>query len=588
MKRIVFVVCILALQSNSLFSQVSQRYELVKLGKNVNTANHEAAPVVSPDGKDLYYFVALPDGTQEVWVTHKEDKTSPTGQAVWGDGKKLDSKINKGKANQVFGVLPDGSLFIRGGRGRDEVGFSIVSAGGSVTELKVTNFKEMMRGKFYGATMSSDKKHIIIYFSEAPASPRSDLYISHLQDDGSYSKPVKLKITDGSDEFGPFLSPNDKVLYYASDRSDPNKQGGADIYRSERLDDTWNNWSKPVNLNKPINTAAADDYYTVDAAGNVYTARANSRVDGGNLDLFMLVPKVVKINLNGIVYNEKTKAPINASDVKVTVDGIAPISLKSSSAGKFDTKLPETNSYVINASASGYLPYNETFALPLINADTTISVDVYLAPIAKPLVLSGMVYNKKTNKPITAKIDMIVKPDRQNVIRVDAENGSYTHQVGKKGWYVMTATAEGYINASDSLEIGADENVTSFSKDLYLQPIEVGLTVKLKNIYFDNDKTILKPESFPELRKVLDFLTANPKISVEISGHTDSNGSDAHNEVLSQGRSEAVVEWLINQGIDVSRLSAKGYGESKPIDTNATKEGQANNRRVEFTVLKTE
>ena len=581
MKRIGILVFVLAFQSTFLFSQVSQRYELVKLGKNVNTANHEAAPVISPDGKDLYYFTAMPDGTQEVWVTHKVDNG-------WADGQKVDSRVNHSRANQVFGVLPDGTLFIRGGRGKDELGFSLVSTGGSLTELKVVDFKDMMRGKFYGATMSSDKKHIIMYFSEAVQSPRSDLYVSHLQADGSYTKPVKLKITDGSDEFGPFLSPNDKSLYYASDRSDPHKQGGADIYRAERLDDSWTNWSKPVNLNKPINTAAADDYYTVDAQGNVYTARANSRVDGGNLDIFMLVPKIVKINLNGIVYNEKTKAPIGASDVKVSVDGISPISLKSTSAGKFDTKLPETDKYVINASASGYLPYNETFALPLINADTTISVDIYLAPIAKPLVLSGRVYNKKTNQPITAKIDMIVKPDRQNVIRVDAVNGDFSQQVGKKGWYVMTATAEGYINAADSLEIGADENVNQYSKDLYLQPIEVGLTVKLKNIYFDNDKTTLKPESFVELRKVLDFLTANPKIAVEIAGHTDSNGSDEHNQALSQGRSEAVVEWLITQGVDVSRLSARGYGESKPIDTNATKEGQANNRRVEFTVVKTE
>lgn len=579
--RFFFVVCVLAFQSNLLFSQVSQRYELVKLGKNVNTSNHEAAPVISPDGKDLYYFTVNSDNTQEIWVTHKDEKG-------WTDGKKLGAPLNHSKANQVFGVLPDGSLFIRGGRGKDEIGFSIVSTSGSLTELKVTGFKEMMKGKFYGATMSSDRKHMILYFSEAPQSPRSDLYVSHLQADGSYTKPVKLKITDGSDEFGPFLNPNDKTLYFASDRSDPNKQGGADIYRSERLDDTWNNWSKPTNLNKPVNTAAGDAYYTIDAQGNVYTCRANSRVDGGNLDLFVLVPKIVKINLNGIVYNEKTKAPINASDIKISLEGITPISLKSNSAGKFESRLPETNKYVINASASGYLPYNESFSLPLINADTTVNVDVYLTPIAKPLVLSGTVYNKKTNQPITARIDMIVKPDRANIIRVDAEKGSFTHQVGKKGWYVMTATAEGYLNASDSLEIGVDENITQFTKDLYLQPIEVGLTVKLKNIYFDYDKTTLKPESFVELNKVVDFLTANPRIAIEIGGHTDSNGSDQYNANLSQGRSQAVVDYLVTQGIDITRLSAHGYGESKPIDTNATKEGQANNRRVEFTVMKTE
>jgi outer membrane protein OmpA-like peptidoglycan-associated protein len=581
MKSKYLLVCLLAFQSFNLFSQISQRYELVKLGKNVNTANHEAAPVISPDGKDLYYFTVNPDKTQEIWVTHHDDKG-------WSDGKKIGAPMNHSHTNQVFGVLPDGSLFVRGGRGKDELGFSIVSSGGSLSELKVQDFKEMMRGKFYGATMSSDKKHMIIYFSEAPQSPRSDLYISHLQGDGSYTKPVKLKITDGADEYGPFLNPNDKTLYYASDRSDPNKQGGADIYKSERLDDTWNNWSKPVNLGPPVNTAAGDAYYTVDAHGNVYTCRANARVDGGNFDLFVLVPKIVKINLNGIVYNEKTKAPIGSTDVKVSVDGITPISLKSAGSGKFDTKLPETDKYVINASASGYLPYNETFTLPLINADTTITVEVYLAPIAKPLMLSGNVYNKKTNKPITAKIDMIVKPDRQNVIRMDAPSGGFTHQVGKKGWYVMTATAEGYLNASDSLEIGADEDITQYSKDLYLQPIEVGLTVKLKNIYFDYDKTTLKSESFVELNKVVDFLSANSKISIEIGGHTDSNGSDQYNATLSQGRSESVVEYLMNQGIDITRLSAHGYGESKPIETNATKEGQANNRRVEFTVMKTE
>lgn len=581
MKRFLLIVYLLAYQSTYLPAQVSQRYELVKLGKNVNTANHEAAPVISPDGKDLYYFTVTPSATQEIWVTHHDDKG-------WSDGKKVGPPLNRNSTNQVFTVFPDGSLLIRGGRGKDEVGFSFVTPGGSISELKVVDFKDMMRGKFYGATMSSDKKHMIIYFSEAPQSPKSDLYISHLQGDGSYSKPVKLKITDGNDEFGPFLSPNNKTLFYASDRSDPNKQGGADIYRSERLDDTWNNWSKPVNLKRPVNTAAADDYYTVDAQGNVYTSRANSRVDGGNLDLFVMIPKIVRINLNGVVYNEKTKAPIGSSDVKISMEGTAPISLKTTGSGKFETKMAETDKYIINASASGYLPYNETFTLPLINADTTISVDVYLAPIAKPLVLSGVVYNKKTNQPITARIDMIVKPDRQNVIRVDADNGNFTHQVGKKGWYVMTATAEGFLNAADSLEIGADEDISQYTKDLYLQPIEVGLTVKLKNIYFDNDKTTLKPESFIELAKVLDFLTANPRISVEIGGHTDSNGSDAHNATLSQGRSEAVVEWLIGQGIDVSRLSAQGYGESKPIDTNATKEGQANNRRVEFTVMKTD
>jgi len=110
--------------------------------------------------------------------------------------------------------------------------------------------------------------------------------------------------------------------------------------------------------------------------------------------------------------------------------------------------------------------------------------------------------------------------------------------------------------------------------------------VRLKNIYFDYDKTTLKPESFIELNKVVDFLKQNSKISVEISGHTDSRGSDDYNLNLSQGRSQSVVDYLTSQGIDSSRLQAHGYGETKPIDSNDTDEGRANNRRVEFTILK--
>jgi outer membrane protein OmpA-like peptidoglycan-associated protein len=132
----------------------------------------------------------------------------------------------------------------------------------------------------------------------------------------------------------------------------------------------------------------------------------------------------------------------------------------------------------------------------------------------------------------------------------------------------------------------ANENQTTVNKDLFLSPIEVGIVVRLKNIYFDFDKTTLKAESFIELNKVVDFLKQNGTVEIEIEGHTDNKGSDEYNLNLSQGRSQSVVDYLAEQGIDRSRLTAHGYGESKPIDTNDTEEGRANNRRVEFTVLK--
>ncbi len=139
------------------------------------------------------------------------------------------------------------------------------------------------------------------------------------------------------------------------------------------------------------------------------------------------------------------------------------------------------------------------------------------------------------------------------------------------------------MNASDSIINNGEK--TFIQKDLYLDPVEVGITVRLDNIFFDFDKTTLKPESYAELNKVLNFLESNPNVEIEIAGHTDNKGSDDYNVQLSHGRAQAVVEYLISQGITYERIVAQGYGEKVPVASNDTDKGRAINRRVEFTVL---
>jgi outer membrane protein OmpA-like peptidoglycan-associated protein len=212
-------------------------------------------------------------------------------------------------------------------------------------------------------------------------------------------------------------------------------------------------------------------------------------------------------------------------------------------------------------------------------------VEIFLTPVAKKLILAGTVFDLKTQKPITAKLDVTLKNDRRTAYKLQAAEGKYEQEIQKLGKYMFTASAEGYLNGNDSVDVMSEE-LTPVIKDIFLQPIEVGLTVRLKNIYFDFDKTTLKKESFVELNKVVDFLKQNTHVEIEISGHTDSKGSDDYNLNLSQGRSQSVVDYIVSQGIDVYRLTAHGYGESKPIDTNDSDAGRANNRRVEFTIVK--
>lgn len=567
--------------------QFSARYELVRMSADVNTKLYdETAPVISTDGKKLYFFVYNhpentygKSGSQDIWFSNLDDK------GVWSKAKRLGSPFNENRYNEVFNVLPDGSLFVRGGRSKNSKGFSIVSPSGGWTELRIKDFDKMCKGIFYGATISADARHAVLYFAEVTGNKFNDLYITNQQPDGSWSAPLKLAISTGSDEFAPFIGPDQVTLFFSSERPATVRLGKEDIYKVTRLDDTWMKWSPPENLGKAVNTSATDAYFSIDSHGNVFTCRMGSVLDGGNLDIFILKPRNIKIILDVTVQNEKTTLPVEAN-VELRMKDQKTMSHKTNAAGKFEVHIPEIDSYTLAATVAGYLPKEENFKLPKINSDTTLQVVLNLTPVApRKLFLSGEVFDKKTQQRISAKVDIVYKVDVKTAYAAPAEGGKYEQEVFSAGPYLLTASAPGYLNATDSVELVAGNDASGI-KNIFLTPIEVGVTVRLKNIYFDFDKTTLKAESFVELNKVVEFLNQNGTVEIEIEGHTDSKGADEYNRNLSQGRSQSVVDYLASQGIDSGRLKAQGYGESKPIDTNDTEDGRANNRRVEFTVLK--
>ena len=566
-------------------AQFAPRYELVKLNKEVNTHYHEAAPVISQDGKKLYFFVHNhpennygKEGSDDIWVSTLNEK------GEWGAAQHVGAPFNIHRSNQVFTTLPDGSIFIKGGRKKDTKGFSLVSASGALSEIEIPGFLEMNKGRFYGASMSSDMNHIVLFFSEIPTSTRSSLYISNKTDNGTWTKPVKLNISVKDDDCGPFIGMDNQTLYFASDRNLPGKRGKLDIYKTTRLDDSWQKWSQPENMGPSINTAAEELYFCMDTQNNVFTSRANSTIDGGNLDLFKLIPKNVKVTLQVNVLNKKTSSPILAT-VQLEQDGKAE-TFTTKADGKFSKRINELAMYMLATSADGFISDNQDIIVPAPQRDTTLVIDVYLQPIAKKLMVMGTVLNKKTEETIPqAKVVLSVKGKKNSQVNLSVSEGKFEQELKELSWYYLTGSAEGFLSATDSVYVDDEEN-TPYIKNIYLEPIEVGLTVRLKNIYFDFDRTTLKKESYPELNKVVDFLKQNPSVEIEIAGHTDNKGSDEYNLNLSQGRSQSVVDYIVSQGIDRGRLTAQGYGEGKPIESNDTDEGRANNRRVEFTVLK--
>ncbi|MFH2140935.1 MAG: OmpA family protein, partial [Bacteroidota bacterium] len=151
--------------------------------------------------------------------------------------------------------------------------------------------------------------------------------------------------------------------------------------------------------------------------------------------------------------------------------------------------------------------------------------------------------------------------------------------------YGIAVKAETYLFHSENFNIPEATNYQEITKDILLNKMDIGSKIILKNIFFDYAKATLRSESFPELDRLVKLLTDFPTSRIEISGHTDNQGSLKTNQTLSESRAKSVVDYLIGKGISQSRLEFKGYAYFQPIATNDNDEGRQQNRRVEFKVL---
>jgi len=232
-----------------------------------------------------------------------------------------------------------------------------------------------------------------------------------------------------------------------------------------------------------------------------------------------------------------------------------------------------------------------TTSLNTMGASDIVRVKLLEKEKPKPVLLvSGNVYNKKTNQPLSAQLIYETLPDGEvagNGIS-SAMDGSFKIVLPFDKNYGIRATADHFFSISENLRLDSmfKAGYTEVHKDLYLVPIEIGSVVRLNNVFFDFDKWDLRPESFVELDRVVTLLNENPAIEIEMSAHTDSKGSDEYNFKLSDNRARSVMEYILSKGINPSRIISQGYGETKPLISNETDDGRQLNRRVEFKILK--
>ena len=491
--------------------------KIENLGTKINSQLPELRPTISADGNLLFYICQnnrentkhdeVPN-SQDIWFSERDSSGN------WSEGVHLGYPLNTYYYNAVYWISPDNNrilirnAFVDGDYAGNGVSMCHLKKDGYWSKpqmLRIKNYAKYDRGRQNGASMGNDGQTLLFYMSPEDGGLNNDLFVCFLADDGTWTEPKSLgkKLNlKAYNETTPYLAPDGVTLYFSSNR--PGGLGYMDIWKTRRLDNTWQKWSEPENLGSPINTEDMDTFFTLDAGGE-YAYMSTDLHSYGESDIVRIKllerekPDPV-ILVSGNVYNKKTNKPLSASLIYETLpDGIvAGNGISNPSDGAFKMVLPYDKNYLIRAQADHFFAISEN-----LNLDSLI-------------------------------------------------------KVGHK----------------------------EIHKDLYLVPIEIGQVVRLNNVYFDFDKWFLRPESFVELDRVVKMLNENPAIEIEMSAHTDSRGSDDYNFKLSDNRARSVVEYIQSKGIAVSRIISKGYGETKPVVPNDTDENRQLNRRVEFTILK--
>jgi len=536
---------ILLLAVFTSFFAKSQTIE--QLGSAINTEFSELNPIISPDEKTLYFIrVSHPSNnfgtknSQDVWYSEQRDNGN------WTIARRMPNTINKDQYNDLFSITPDGNkILISGvyhnGRREDMVGISIckrTKTGWSEPEqVVIPKFDDICKGQYLTACLSNDGKTLIMAFSEKKNSKEDNLYVCFLGKDGKWSKPESLgpDINTSSTETTPFLASDNYTLYFASDRKDG--LGGTDIWVTKRKDRSWTKWSKPVNLGDKVNTDANEYSFSVAASGE-YAYMSTKKNSVGKND-------IVRLKLR----DTKKETPTTAA-------------LQTSTDKSEEQKNLDNGGTPIDANSIAPTPV---------------------------VIMSGRVIDDKTGKPIPdAKvIYKSLSNGEEGEAYTNPSTGEWKIVLPYGAKYSYRAEAKEFIGIEKSLDLTEIKEYKEYKNDLLkLAPIEVGVDVPLNNIFFEYAKAILQPTSFPELDRIADTMKENPNLVIEIQGHTDNVGSNESNQKLSQDRAEAVRKYLLSKKIQTARITSVGYGETKPIATNDTEEGRAQNRRVQLAIVR--
>lgn len=506
-------------------------------GSVLNSRYNDHSPLISADESMMIFTstrnngrnVNMFDGQydEDIYVTYSDNKN-------WIVPNPIGEPINTQFDDATVGLFPDGQqlLIYNGRKGNGDI--EMCSLKGTKWEYPKAMPKPInSEYRETSACFSPDGRRIYFVSDRAGGYGGSDIYVCTRTQKDKWGEAVNLGpvVNSEFDEEAVFMHPDGRTLYFSS--KGHNTMGGYDIFMT-RLDDN-GNWSEPVNMGYPINSPDDDLCFVISANGrHGYCSSVRTEGSGG-LDIYRMT----------FLGPEK----------------------------------PYTLSGEDNLIAARSQPVS----------DMVMEASVELVTIRLTIV-KGVVRDAVSNEPVAANID-IIDNEKNEVIftsQTNSATGKFLVSLPSGKNYGLAVKADNYLFHSENFDIPSATEYQEIEKDIALNNIKKDVKIILKNVFFETGSATLKPTSYAELGRLTKLMSDFPAMRIEISGHTDNQGSKATNQRLSEARAKAVVDFMISEGVDAARLEYKGYAFDQPIADNSTKDGRAMNRRVEFKVLSTE
>ena len=505
----------------------------VDLVPELNSEFDDYAPSISTDGSELIFTSNRDNGhpVNDVGEYDKDIYTSTLNDGNWSAPKQIVGGVNSLLDDVSSNLSFDGTrmLLNRESNGQKDIYESILK-GNSWSDPAIFNFQiSSQKTNEEYAAYSDDGWSLYFTRDNDTRANGYDIYNSKMQSKlnrdygaGTTMIPMNSKFNDGPI----YLHIDGETMYIASQGNE--SIGGYDIFVSRKLKGAW---TTPVNLGYPINTPYDDFFFAATANGKFAYISSNRAGGKGGYDIY-----------------------------KVTF------------WGPEKTPIVDVEDFLLSS-----------IAMPMKDHQIEATVDINKKTFT---VFKGATFDAITKKPIEAEIDIIDNTTGSVIetFTTNSASGKFIITLVSGKNYGIAVKAKNYLFHSENFDIPTGSSDNLVSKIIELKNIAIGSKITLRNVFFDIGKSSLRAESNGELDRLVKLLKDVPNLKIEISGHTDNTGSANLNETLSQQRAESVVTYLKNKGITPNRLTAKGYGSSKPVSSNSTEDGKQQNRRTEFEI----